>query len=567
MHSKKKEPIPDFHEVKVRLKPFLGIKPTTYVPVIYAILIILILFFLLFFPGLRTGGEYVSFSSHPSGAFVTIDGKYRGSTPFVTLVKNGKHRITISKPFFKTYVEDFTVKGRIFATLIFPSKIEKYIPLKLEDRKALLDSASKDFAENPHIPEIIEDTANSTFSLNRQEGSEALEEYFDFLKNSAFFVQNERQLKYLLKGFFLVSSRGCFMNLQTFVLAIQKMAVMSKEMKRFPIWIALSLREKNSKVITDSSWFRNVLKGYIEDISDKSRIGITPSKASFLHVSNRKTISVAGINFSLVPAGRYLMGNDTDMERLSRQLDYLFPVESSTDSFYMSTTEVTNGSFYQFIKSNPFWAPKNREELISRGLVTKDYLKDFQNGRPKREDFDFPVRYVSYYAARAYAKWFSGKLKGLLPQYAAQLPKEYQWEWAARGGVFGTPYPATNLGVTEVTGEKGEIQPGELPPEGSVFYRKGIKGPLKAGSSVANGFGLRDMSGNLWEWNDTWFSPASYLIDYSGPRVGAEKVVRGGSWANKKELVPLYIRGSQPPSWCTAYTGFRIILTRISENK
>jgi formylglycine-generating enzyme required for sulfatase activity len=166
------------------------------------------------------------------------------------------------------------------------------------------------------------------------------------------------------------------------------------------------------------------------------------------------------------------------------------------------------------------------------------------------------VANVSYYAAEAFCAWLTTRLPAALAGYEARLPSESEWEWAARGGLAAQPYP---LGAV---------------PAGAVFAGSGAQGPAPVGASAANGFGLKDMSGNVWEWCADWYSPVKYLFssweaDRNGtdgadnPPTGFEKVVRGGSWSNERELVRVYTRGSQPPSWCTPYLGFRVVLARI----
>ena len=80
---------------------------------------------------------------------------------------------------------------------------------------------------------------------------------------------------------------------------------------------------------------------------------------------------------------------------------------------------------------------------------------------------------------------------------------------------------------------------------------------------------LFDLKGNLWEWCDNWYAPAAPLVtsrnsSYNEPYYGnydaVEKTVRGGSWAN--DSISISTRGSQPPSWCTEFLGFRPVLVR-----
>ena len=91
-------------QVEVHLKPFLGMRPGVYLTVIYALLALAVLFFLLFYKGLRDQGTFLRVSSVPAGAAVTVDGQYAGSTPCEVLVKKGTRKIEASRPFFQPVV-------------------------------------------------------------------------------------------------------------------------------------------------------------------------------------------------------------------------------------------------------------------------------------------------------------------------------------------------------------------------------------------------------------------------------------------------------------------------------
>ena len=110
---------------------------------------------------------------------------------------------------------------------------------------------------------------------------------------------------------------------------------------------------------------------------------------------------------------------------------------------------------------------------------------------------DHPVVHVAFEDAQAYADW-AGKA----------LPTEAEWEYAARGGLDGTIF---NLGDDMVPGGKymANTWQGEFPWQN--LKMDGFERTSPVGTFPANGYGLFDMAGNVWEWTRDWYSanPAS----------------------------------------------------------
>ena len=166
-----------------------------------------------------------------------------------------------------------------------------------------------------------------------------------------------------------------------------------------------------------------------------------------------------------------------------------------------------------------------------------------------------PVVHVAYEDAAAYAAW-AGK----------QLPTEAEWEFAARGGLAGADYAWGD--VLHPDGRRmANIWDGAFPWKRAAtdFERTS-----PVGSFPANGYGLHDMIGNVWEWTA---SPPVQIPERksssccSAPpptvEVGSVRVVKGGSWLCSLDYCRRYrpaARQAQPVDSSTSHIGFRCVI-------
>ena len=166
-----------------------------------------------------------------------------------------------------------------------------------------------------------------------------------------------------------------------------------------------------------------------------------------------------GKEMTLIPAGSFEMGDHFS----EGEKDELPVHKVNLDAFYMDTHEVTVGQFKQFINQTGYdWSPPVGDmwDAVAR-LSPGD---------------DYPMVYVNWNDATAYAEW-AGK----------RLPTEAEWEYAARGGVVGQRYPSGD-----------DITRNDANYKGAGGRDKWDTTTALVGSFEANGYGLHDMVGNGW---------------------------------------------------------------------
>jgi formylglycine-generating enzyme required for sulfatase activity len=219
-----------------------------------------------------------------------------------------------------------------------------------------------------------------------------------------------------------------------------------------------------------------------------------------------ETVGTAGFGFVKIPAGNFDMGSNTGESDEK-------PVHNvRLDGFYMGQTEVTQAQWREIMGSSP------------------SYFKDCDN---------CPVEQVSYKDIQT----FLAKLNARTRQNY-RLPTEAEWEYAAKGGQNYT-YAGSN-NIDEVAWHSGN--------SGSKTHE--VMGKTR------NGFGLYDMTGNVWEWCSDWYgsdyynnSPAS---NPTGASSGSTRVIRGSGWNDVMTYSHTACRHNGKPAIFNFIGGFRL---------
>jgi formylglycine-generating enzyme len=271
----------------------------------------------------------------------------------------------------------------------------------------------------------------------------------------------------------------------------------------------------------------------------------------------------------LIPGGGFLMGSQA--EGPVHRID-LSP-------FYIDALCVTNDEFNEFVNATHYRteAEKLGWSFVFAGhLSAADQARHVQGrvhgsewwcrvegatwrhpegpGSNIKNRWRHPVVQVSWYDAHVYAAWV-----------AKRLPTEAEWECAARGGLVQKPFP---WGDEREPGGKHRMNVWQgvfptLNTEADGYY-----GTAPAKSFKPNGYGLYNMTGNVWEWCSDWFDPDYYrespAFNPPGPATGERKVIRGGSYLCHDSYCNRYrtdARFSNTPDSATTNCGFRCVIS------
>jgi formylglycine-generating enzyme required for sulfatase activity len=289
------------------------------------------------------------------------------------------------------------------------------------------------------------------------------------------------------------------------------------------------------------------------------------SKPTVVTVDSLHHIDSLG-HMVIIPGGTFTMGADDAEARADEQPRHTVII----DSFQMDEHEVTNAEFAAFTASTGYVTlaekPVTKEELMQQlppgspepdssmllpgslvftppdHAVPLDDVSQWWSfvqganwrhpdgpGSDLKGKSQYPVVHISWLDAQAYAKW-AGK----------RLPTEAEWEYAARGGLKDQPFPWGNEALT-VGKIKANTWNGHFPYQNTKT--DGFSGVAPVKSFAPNGYGLYDMSGNVWEWcedlyNNTYYGQSAEVHNPQGPETGYDpddpsspkRVIRGGSY-------------------------------------
>ncbi|WP_020534675.1 formylglycine-generating enzyme family protein [Lewinella cohaerens] len=237
----------------------------------------------------------------------------------------------------------------------------------------------------------------------------------------------------------------------------------------------------------------------------------------------------------IIPAGEFMMGGKSaqaDRDELPRRIVKI-------DAFWLDETEVTNKEFANFV------AATNYQTVAERDIDWTEMAKNLPPGTPKPDDtilaagslvfrptegavnlqnvaqwwqwtiganwqhpegpnsniidrMNYPVVHISWEDAVAYAEWADKR-----------LPTEAEWEWAAMGGLEDPKYPWGDTPIEEAINVANFWQ-GAFPYENTEADGFFSAAPVK--SFPANGYGLYEMAGNVWEWTSDKYHYQAYQI-------------------------------------------------------
>ena len=468
---------PQYPEVEpVVLKPWHGIRPAYYILLLLLLLILAAFFLLCLLPGLVSTKAYVSFDTALPVLGVYEDGRYLGNGYISVLeTTSGSHVYTYTYEGIEIGEETREVKRHYFFTFFYNpvTVITPSLTFTDEVREKAVQSAANEVASRSLISEYSDEAVYSDelTSFARTAAVMGIEDVRDIWLYSLLHVTSSYMYSDYLEAKAVYEENG------------------------------ITYETEESRIVEE--YILSLYRDY-----DTTEI-----------VKNDETTDIS-VNrdgsFCTYTAGTVTLG-ETSSPAYSES-DSL-PVSVEYDSFSIGANMVTENEYAKFVEENPEWGAENRDELVSRGLVDSNYLKNITlSSRSSR-----PIRYISWYAAQAYCSWKSEK-DGV--EYT--LPTSAEWTVAALSA-------SDKEYVTSL-----------------VFVENGSTTPT-------------GLMGQLWDMTSTPYVPLSRLVSTETverlealfPYDGV--TLLGGSYVNSDDEITISTVGTSYRDTCSEFNGFRLV--------
>ena len=313
-----------------------------------------------------------------------------------------------------------------------------------------------------------------------------------------------------------------------------------------------------------------IAPGSNKKITWNASVNLPAKLFSNVRVSITASDDTAPPSMALIPAGSFTMGNSFSA---GEGYSFELPLHSVyVSAFYMDRFEVTKALWDDVYAwaithgySFEYGAAGKAASHPAQSMTWYDSVK-WCNARSEKEgrvpayytDAGLSVRYRTGQVA-PYVNWSSGY----------RLPTEAEWEKAARGGSSGRRFPwsdTDNITHSQANYYSSTSYAYDTSPTRGYHPTFSGVSPYTSpvGFFAANGYGLYDMAGNVWEWCWDWYSSTYYSSsqgsDPRGPTSGSYRVVRGGAFHSDAFYCRAAARNYYGPAYGNNGIGFRSVL-------
>jgi hypothetical protein len=366
---------------RVKLKPFLGIRPGVYLTAIYSVILLGILFLLLVYPGLKNPGAVLRINAEPRGAAIRVDGVYMGTSTDKIFAPKGERVLEAVLPGFETESVTAQIPGRVFGSLFFPRSYSVSFTLKTNNAATVLAQAAGDYAawsfggEPTAAWQIPLDLSEGAYRAGQNDPS-----YTEILTAAARFAVTRAALRDLVRAKILLDSAGLSPSPAGLIHSASDILSFLSENSGSAQWLSGILPPESAAIVKTSAWYKNET--------------VYPAHIRADRLEGARRLTLAGITFIGI------------------------------DGFMISEYPVPRSLFETFLNENPSWREQNDGD-------TAQIFSVF----PERGN---EVTGVSWFTAEAFCQWLSKRLPPSMSGMEVRLPTESEWETAVLSGAINT---------------------------------------------------------------------------------------------------------------------------------